>query len=254
MDRTAYRRDTYARSQLWLSPGRYRLHATIAFTTSYVDGAVVLGHTRRDRNVRFTFNAGDLMYSVGERGQAATLDSIECVLHGVREAEASIAGQTIEQTVHFDSPATSFDLELVVDGGIVLAFVNGREIGSYHTPDGQPIEGYLGFAMGRGAVLVKDPTLTILRRRTHAGFFEPRARGLSLDDQGPITLSTMVNRAVDGVEVKETGAVLVWVPLPRARNRTEAGWHEWAATAFETHARARQEANGVRLRRRPPPS
>ncbi|MFH0946977.1 MAG: hypothetical protein V2A76_17435, partial [Planctomycetota bacterium] len=84
LDRYSGRRQAFTRGNLWLPPGRHRLEMTVHFTTAYVDGALILGYTRRDRNVRLTFTGGDLDYATGKRDQAVPLDFIDCTLHGVR--------------------------------------------------------------------------------------------------------------------------------------------------------------------------
>lgn len=222
-DRAGARQDGYVRSREFLVPGRHRISATVHMETTSVEGAVVLGHVRRDRNIRFTFR--------GRVGSQGAYDSIECTLHGVREAEAAWAGQTLDLTVRFPAEATSFELEFLIDGGMVVAWVNGQEAGSYHAPDGQAIEGYTGFAVSRGVVRIERPTLVDLRRRLDLGLDEERTRGLSLADEGPTSLGRMIHRPVEGLKTSDQGALLLWVPRPDPEEAAEPG--KQAAEIFE---------------------
>ena len=231
LDRWSGRRQSFVRGNLWLSPGRHRLAMTVHFTTSYVDGALILGYTRRDRNIRFTFTGGDYDYATGKRDQAAPLDFIDCTLHGVREAETAFAGQTLKAAVRFPAPATSFRVEILIDGSTVLALVNGKEIGSYQSPDGQPIEGYVGFAVGSGAYQVELPTVEVFRRRSFGDVSESRTEGLSLSDAGPVTLSHMINRPVVGFETPQEGALLLWVPRPKQED--PAAWKDLYSKLYD---------------------
>jgi hypothetical protein len=214
LDRHAGRNQVFVRGDRWLAPGRYRLRMTVHLTSAYVDGAVILGYTRRDRNIRFTFNAGDYEFAALKRDQRVALDSVDCEMHGVRDAEEAFAGQTVKTTVRFPAPATSFRLEFLIDGPMVLALVNGQEVGSYHSPDAQALEGHVGFAVKSGAIRVEHPTLETYRRRRFTGQDGARTEGLRLEDTGPVTLSRMINRQVVGFDTPPEGALLLWVPRP----------------------------------------
>ncbi len=49
-----------------------RIRGRVHFTTSYVDGAIVFGSTRRDRDLRLSFTAGDARYADGKRDSDAS--------------------------------------------------------------------------------------------------------------------------------------------------------------------------------------
>ena len=100
--------------------------------------------------MRLHFSAGDYMFSIGRKDDAATLDAVDVSLGGLRDGESRGMRQESGAHVEFDHPTTSFRVEVLIDGPVAVAWVEGRPIGAYHTPDGQPIEGHVGFASGFG--------------------------------------------------------------------------------------------------------
>ncbi len=244
LDRSAHQRDAFVRGREWLLPGRYRLRARIHFTTTFVRGGVMIGYTRRDRNVRFEFDAGDYMYSIGESEKAAELDSVGVSLHSMRDGESASFGQTVGGGVNFDHPSTSFELELVVDGPLVLAVVNGNVIGTYHTADGQPIEGFIGFAGSYGAYRVEAPTIERYDRAAALDVVDPRTIGLSLDADGPVHRRDLLNRPVRGIPLAPAGTIVVWVPGPTEED--EKGFENDEERRFEGRRRAHIAARSAR--------
>jgi hypothetical protein len=213
LDRNASLHHVFVRGNDWLMPGRYRVKGRIHFTTTYVDGAIVFGYTRRDRHLRFTFKAGDYMYSIGEAESASRISSVDVSLSGIRDGEGA-AGRSVGTKVDFDSPKSSFDFEVLVDGPLALAFVDSQLIGCYATPDGQPIEGYFGFASSFGAYRVERASSGLEHRNVDLEVVDPLTMGLTLDAAGPVRAAELIGRRVRGIPVHETGSILVWVPLP----------------------------------------
>lgn len=212
MDRAAHLRHAFVRGREWMT-GSYRVSARIHFTTTYVDGALILGFTRRDRNVRFQFNAGDYMYSIGQKTEKNELESIHVSLLGIRDGERH-RRQIPSRKVQFEHPSTSFEVEILVYGPHAVAFVNGDTVGSYHTADGQPIEGYIGFASSFGAYRVEAPTVESLDRQRFAGLLDERMVGLSFGPKGDLRDKQLINRPVLGVPRSPTGSVLLWIHAP----------------------------------------
>ncbi len=235
LDRAAHYRHAFVRTTDWIPPGRWRVTARVQFTTTFVDGCVAVGWTRRDRNVRFEFSGGDYMYSIGQKENAAELDSVWGSLHAVRDGESPGAGQTVGEKIEFEHPSTSFLLELLVDGPLVVAYVNGRLIGSYHSADGQPVEGTIGFGSSFGAYRVERPTIETLDRQRALGAIEPRTRGLTLEREGETLAEGLANRPVRGVPLSPRGTVVAWVPGPTDEEIEEIGDEE--SVAFERRRR-----------------
>ncbi len=212
LDRHAHQRDAFARSRLWNAPGRYRVKARIHITTSFVSGSVVLGYTRRDRFVRLGFSAGDWLYAIGKKEDKTEIDSVGFHFHGSRVRDHHLAGASPSRTVEFKSPRTSFELELLVDGGMVQAWVEGEFIGTYHTQDGASLEGFLGFAAGQGAYRVEGAAI---QREDHraAHRASPRtSRALRLGEPGPVTFASFRNHRVEGLSPHAEGMLLLVIP------------------------------------------
>ncbi|MEM7306233.1 MAG: hypothetical protein AAF682_06165 [Planctomycetota bacterium] len=168
MDRAAHQRHAFTRSSHWHLPGRYRVSARVQLTTSFVDAALVLGYTRRDRNVRLGFSAGDFLYAIGSKEGAEEIESISWNLTGRFMREGALPGSHPRGKVDFGRTVSAFQLDLLVDGPKVQVFVDGKPRGTYHTPDGAPIEGYVGFATRTGAIKVHHPTVRRLDRTDFA--------------------------------------------------------------------------------------
>lgn len=229
LDRTAWQQDSFVRGDEWMD-SRYRVSGRVHLTTTDVEGTIVLGYTRRDRNIRLSFQAGADRYPAGPTGEPQ-VGEIMVTLSGVRDAESTFAGQEADRRFRFDGAVSSFAFELLVDDGLVVAFIDGKIVGTYHTPDDSPIEGYVGFGTTRGAYQVESPTVEDWNRRVAAGVRELFAEGLHLEEGGAHTRSMMLNRRVIGIPPSPEVTLALWVPRPRDKNR--------AALAKETVASLR---------------
>ncbi len=240
-DRAAHQVCAFVRCTDWVLPGAWSLKARVHFTTSYASGAVIIGYTRRDRNVRFGFNAGDFMYAIGESEEEPEFASMGWSLGGLFEREGALPGSRVGGGVEFAAPRSGFDLELLVDGPTVHAFINGERVGTYTAPDGAALEGYLGFATGTGAVRLQDATLQRLDRSRLAprplGSGKPGQEvdqsgatgaahrdgwkggprippGLVLGAPAAVPFEQFRGRPVDGVPTATNGRLLLWIPAP----------------------------------------
>jgi hypothetical protein len=204
----------FTRSEVYLLPGTYRLRTRVQFTTSHASGVVVIGYQRRDLGLRFGISGGDYMYAVGENEEEPEFKSMGWSLSGMWERDGALGGSTRGGQVAFERPSTTFELELLVDGASVQAFVNGRRVGTYHTADGRPIEGHIGFATGRGALRFQRPTVQRLDRARLArlGTLEPE--GLDLARGTSPSFANLENRPIHGLEPSTNGTLLLWVGMP----------------------------------------
>jgi hypothetical protein len=217
MDRAAHQVCAFTRTRAWILPGAWSLKARIHFTTSYASGAVIIGYTRRDRNVRFGFNAGDYMYAIGEKEEEPEFTSMGWSLGGLFERERSLPGSRTGGGFDFDGPRSGFDLELLVDGPTVHAFINGERVGTYTSTDGAALEGHIGFATNTGAVRVQNATIQRLDRSRLAPGPGPDLRvppGLDLARPAAVPFDRFLQRPVDGVPTATNGTLLLWIPLP----------------------------------------
>ncbi|MBL8898854.1 MAG: hypothetical protein JNM84_14540 [Planctomycetes bacterium] len=216
-DRASHQRDAFVRSREWIAAGRYTLRLKVHFTTSFNSGAIVLGYGRRDRNLRLHFSAGDFLYAIGQKEELAALESVHVSLHGLRVRDGHLGGALSSRNVDFGRPTSSFEVVLWVDGARAHAWVHGQYIGTYHTVDGQPIEGHIGFAMGQGAVRIEAPTVE--RLDLSGGAYEELVapRGFELDRAGAKTsMVELANRAVRGVPLHARGTLAIFVQAPAA--------------------------------------
>jgi hypothetical protein len=164
MDRSAHQRQAFVRSTRWNLPGRYVVSAQVQLTTSFVDAALVIGYTRRDRNVRVHLNAGDFLYSIGVKEGAEEIKSVGWRCDGLFDRDNALPGARPGGVVDFGRPVSAIHVDLLVDGATLHVIVDGAERGTYRTADGAPIEGYAGFATGMGAIKVQRPTVQRLDR------------------------------------------------------------------------------------------
>ncbi len=214
LDRAAHQRHAFVRTRDWLLPGTYRIRMDVQFTTSYVSGAVILGYTRRDRNVRFGFTAGDFMYAIGESEDEPKFEEVSWSLRGLFQRDGALAGSVPRGTHAFGKPRSGFKLELLVDGATAHVFIDGEYEGTYHPADGMPIEGTIGFATSFGAVRIGTPIVQRLDRTRRAGLFDPALGGLDLGREQAVPFDDLENRPVRGLPPSPNGTILVWIPAP----------------------------------------
>lgn len=215
VDRAAAQVDCFALAPEWILPGSWRLDCTIRFQTSFVSGAVVLGYVERDDNVRFSFSAGDFNYAIGaSEKQEHDFKELGGWLGGLRDRDAGLLGGSAGGSVSFDAPRSSFALSLVVDGPYVQAFVEGRPIGRYHTVDGAPIEGKIGFATSMGVMQVEDARVTRFDRSrlVRARGLEPIAFDLDAPSS-PMPWEAEHHPSV-GLPRRAQGTIVCWVAPP----------------------------------------
>ncbi|MGA0870961.1 MAG: hypothetical protein ACO3UM_18695, partial [Planctomycetota bacterium] len=200
-DRAAHQRHAFVRSAEWMAPGQYVLRTRIHFTTSYVSGAVVLGWTRRDHNVRIGFEAGDLMYAIGRSEAESKVNRVRLRFSSLWERDGPLPGGSPSHVIEFDRPSSYVDLEIRVDGPTVECWSEGERVFTYTTPTLSPIEGSIGFAAGQGAFRVQAPTVQRLDRGRIVESGEDAA-----------TLADLVQRQLPGAPRTDVGALVVWVP------------------------------------------
>ncbi len=223
MDREAHWRDAFALGEAWMEPGRYRLSAQVEFTTSYVSAGVVVGYTRRDRNVRFGFSGGDQKFAVGETDESRGLDSFSWSLDGLYARRGAVTGHHA-----FGAERNTFELELLVDGPTAELRLDGATAGWVTTVDGSPIQGRIGFYTSHGAVRVRTPTVQRLDRDRWASGGVASGQGLHPFKPGAPSWSELVQRPVSGLELRPSGTVLLWFPDQTPEKLAEMQPDEWS--------------------------
>ncbi len=234
----------FTRSEDYLLPGTYRIETRVRFTTAYGRGQVVFGYQRRDRSLRLTFSGGAYMYAVGESEEEPSFEEIDWSLSGMWERDGALSGSTRSGKVDFGKQRTAFDLVLLVDGASVQAMVDGRLVATYHTADGRPIEGHVGFATSSGAFQFTTPRVQRLDRSRQAGVEGLLAAGLHLDKPSSPAFKDMENRPVYGLEPSTNGSMLLWIPTPWTKTGEEVD-----ASAITRRARASADRLSTALAR-----
>jgi len=229
MDRESQQRGAFVLSREWQDPGRYRLRTKIEQTTTYFHGGVVLGWTRRDRNIRFDFAGGDAQYASGESENRTSSHGFHWTLDGLYARQPRVSGN-----VGFDREKRTWDLELRVDGPTVEVFVNGNLAGRMTTLDARPIQGYIGFYTSTGAIRVVAPELE--RRDREAYFSTATALGMGLHptQHGKTNIRDLLGRPVTGLPLAGPGTALVWFPEESAKHLAELEEGEWVQEIQKT--------------------
>ena len=206
IDREAHQRDAFVHTVAWQAPGSYVLRGRVHFTTSYVSGAIVFGHTRRDRDLRLVFSWGNFRYAVGKQERNERGDKLGLRLLGMWERDEPMKCIT-PRSFDVSNEKPWFDYELHVRGPRVMVMINGTAAMRYAVHDGSPIEGHVGFAIDMGAIRVQQPTV----QRLDGSSIEQVA-GLDLGQQPLAPLEDLLLLPTRGIPRAENGTLVLWLP------------------------------------------
>ena len=207
---------SFIRSERWMLAGSYSIATRVTFTTGSNQFLAVLGWTSRERNIRFRLTASDWEYATGRKEGEADFKSVGWGFDGLRTRDGGLPGSRRSGSISLSGTQTSVLLELLVEGSAVSAWIDGQYAGTYHTIDGAPIEGYVGFGTSSGSVELSPP----ITRRTDG---EPaRASGETSDlaaldlerGTGP-SFEKISNQRIlfgDDRQPSSNGALLLWIP------------------------------------------
>jgi len=201
----------FALAEPWLLPGAYRVRTRVRFTTGFNELEVVVGTTRRDRNVRFRVTAGSYLFAIGEEDAEPEFEEVSFGFAGLRDRDAGLSGAARVGVHRMERSKTVLDVELLVDGASVTAYLDGVEVASYHTIDGAPIEGRVGFAIRHGAVRIERPTVQRLDRGVLVGQPLRSPRALELGAASAPRFDGLENLPLRGLAHSSTGKVVLWV-------------------------------------------
>ncbi len=207
LDRRAHQRDAFVHTAAWLAAGSYVVRGRVHLTTSYVSGAIVLGHERRDRQVRVQFTSGDFDYATGRSERSERAGRVSFAVRGMSERDDNVPGDHGRWTIEVAPDAPSFAFALHVHGPRVLVEIDGEPLLRYAMHDGAPIEGHVGFATSMGAIRVQLPTV----QRT-VGELTELATGLALDRQPDHALEQLLLLPTRGVPAHAQGTLVLWWP------------------------------------------
>ncbi|MFT4540117.1 MAG: hypothetical protein ACI841_000495 [Planctomycetota bacterium] len=214
LDPRAHQRDAFVIGERYILPGAWRFKTRVQATTAYVSGAVVIGYTRRDRNIRFDFSSGDFMYAIGESDEVPAFEHVNWGLHGLFDREGGLHGTATGGTHDFGRERTAFDLELAVDGASVRAFIDGKSVATYTSPDGVAIEGRIGFALSMGSIRVQEPLVQRLERSRILGIANNAPIGLDITSPVAPPFAELPNRVIYGLPEASNGRLVFWIGRP----------------------------------------
>ncbi|MEM1449271.1 MAG: hypothetical protein AAGI22_09150 [Planctomycetota bacterium] len=227
---------SFVRASRWMLPGSYSVRTNVRFTTAYNTAVAVVGWTSRERNVRLQITAGDWAYAVGDKDEEPRFDSVRWGFDGMRTRDAGLPGSARGGAIVLGSSSTSVTLELLVEGAAVSAWIAGQYAGTYHTIDGAPIEGFVGFGTSNGAVRLAPP---IVRRTdgepARVATARASANAATEDGTAPLDLSALdlergTGPSFDRLENQRVhfgaerstapnGTLVLWVP---SRSKSDA--------------------------------
>lgn len=218
IDRRAHQRDAFVHTSEWFGPEPYVFKTTVHFTTSFVRGAIILGFTRRDRNIRLGFSAGDFLYSIGRKGDSAKTKRVRFSMSDLWQRQPFFPGADLN-TKRFEEETSHFELEVRVDGARAEVYIEGEPYYTYTTQDRSPIRGAIGIAMSQGAIRLQDPTVRSW----------PSA---PTGAEGAKTIDMLYGRVLPGVPTFEHGTIAVWLPIDGGEDEAFE-YERWTRAAIE---------------------
>lgn len=215
VERGSPQRDAFAHTTEWIGPGRYVLRGRVHFTTALVDGALILGHRRRDRGLRIQFHAGDWNYANGRTDKGEGFQKLRVSLAGMWERDGNLPDTAQQWTFDLPQDKAWFDYAIHVTGARVVVTILGEAVLQYTVHDGTPIEGPFGVAMGTGAVRVQQPTLQRLDGTLPLGLDVMRQPGAPLED--------LLLQPVTGIPRDDCGTLVLWLPKTEGDTPPDVG-------------------------------
>ncbi len=207
LDRRAHQRHAFAHTVAWQAPGHYVIRGRVHWTTSYISGAIVIGYTRRDRNIRIGFSAGDFRYAIGKSERNGGEGRVRLSLRGLWERDDQLPKMRSNTTIELPEKQNWFEYELHIRGPRIQVIINGEPEMNYAVHDGTPIEGHIGFATSTGAIRVQQPTVQRLDNEITSPIL-----GLDILQQPKVTLEDLMQLQTRGLPTNPNGTLVLWLP------------------------------------------
>jgi hypothetical protein len=179
----------------------------VHWTTSYISGAIVIGYTRRDRNIRIGFSAGDFRYAIGKSERNGGEGRVRLSLRGLWERDDQLPKMRSNTAIELPEKQNWFDYELHIRGPRIQVIINGEPEMNYAVHDGTPIEGHIGFATSAGAIRVQQPTVQRLDNEITSPIL-----GLDILQQPKVTLEDLMQLQTRGLPTNPNGTLVLWLP------------------------------------------
>ena len=221
LERSSPHRDAVVFADHWFEPGRYAVQMQVEPTTAMMDGGVVFGWTRRDRQVRLGLSMGDWEYMTGREEQVH--------IEGVRwSLDALYARRGAKNGSHgIPGDRRFFELTIEVDGPTADVWFDGRHHGTISTLDGSAIHGRIGWYTSRGAMKVSLPRWRRLDRTAHVPGARATGNGLHPMRSGDEKWRWMIDRPITGIPLAPSGTLLLWYPEQTQAKRDALTPEDW---------------------------
>lgn len=226
MERHSPHRNAVVFAEEWFDAGRYAITMQIEPATALVEGGLVFGWTRRDRNVRLGLSMRDHEYARGESeeyrlgGVGWSLDA----LYARRGAQDGAQG--------LPDGRDFFELTIEVDGPTADVFLDGKPQGSISTLDASAIHGRVGFWVTQGVMKVSQPRVRRLDRSAERPGARAVGNGLHPRRRGDQRWRWLVGRPVSGLPLAPSGTVVLWYPEQtedKLAELEEGAWYDEVA-------------------------
>jgi hypothetical protein len=221
LDRTSHNRDAVVFADHWFEPGRYAVQMQIEPTTAMLNGGVVFGCTRRDRNVRLGLSMGDWQYASGQDEQVQ-IEGVSWSLDAAYARRGSTSGSHA-----MPGDRRFFELTIEVDGPTADIWLDGRHHGTLSSLDGSAIHGRIGYWTSRGAMKVSLPRFRRLDRAAHVPGARATGNGLHPMRSGDEKWRWMIGRPISGLPLAPSGTLLLWYPEQTEAKRKEVSAEDW---------------------------
>lgn len=193
--------------------GTYTVRMRVKFETSYVEARAIVGWTRRDRGVEINFEAGDRDFGEKKSDTNLARPALSISMSDLRAIDRHLSKMSREAS--YGDPGgerDSFELTIHVAGPYVRVQIDGVDVLSMRRPTGEPVEGYLGFAMDRGRATFADVRVERHRSlgRDAACRCDHFDAPLDFDVPSRFSWTSLVGRRVVGLTPATGARLLLW--------------------------------------------
>ncbi|MGE0193063.1 MAG: hypothetical protein AB7T63_13595 [Planctomycetota bacterium] len=186
-----------------------RLRLRLHFLTPHVEGAIVVGHERYDRNVQIRFRAGEAPREGMPPLREVLIKRASWSVTTLRPYDDVLGGWSADGMVSF-AERNRCDVVVDIRGTHVTCWVDGIEAGRLADAQGRPVDGHVGFAVLTGAIRVESATLEDLVGPP-APDASPEATPSLARPRLPMGRWAM-GRVLEGLPIGPHGRIVLWLP------------------------------------------
>ncbi|MEZ6008035.1 MAG: hypothetical protein R3F05_09720 [Planctomycetota bacterium] len=186
-----------------------RLRLRLHFLTPHVEGAIVVGHERYDRNTQIRFSGGEPPREGLPPMREVLIKRASWSVTTLRPYDYVLGGWSADGMVSF-AERNRCDVVVDVRRSHVTCWVDGVEAARLADAEGRPVDGHIGFAVRTGAIRIESATLEDLvgpptpdaRLEATPSLLRPR---LAMGHWA-------LGRVLEGLPIGAHGRVVVWLP------------------------------------------